>query len=210
MGHLGIPRNHPDFDALAVADHILGSGPGFTDRLSRVIRDELGLAYSVGGGMTDSADIEPGLFRVYLGTGPDEADRAVAAVTEQVHLLHSGAFDDDEVDRARHYLAGSWVFDYQTVEQRAERLLELERWGLGLDEPLRWPDRISRVTPRQVRTGDPDPPRPLGPGPRRIRPDPPPIPSSRCRVRLSRPVGGEPFPRIDRRLAKSGAPCPDP
>ena len=151
MGHLGIPRNHPDFEALAVADHILGSGPGFTDRLSRVIRDELGLAYSVGGGMTDSADIEPGLFRIYLGTGPDEADRAVAAVLEQVRLLHAGAFADDEVDRARHYLAGSWVFDYQTVEQRAERLLELERWGLGLDEPLRWPDRIARVTARQVR-----------------------------------------------------------
>ena len=151
MGHLGITRNHPDFDALAVADHILGSGPGFTDRLSRVIRDELGLAYSVGGGMTDSADVEPGLFRIYLGTGPDEADRAIAAVLEQVRLMHAGRFSDEEVDRARHYLAGSWVFDYQTVEQRAERLMELERWGLGLDEPLRWPERIARVTARQVR-----------------------------------------------------------
>ena len=150
LGHLGIPRSHPDFEALAVADHILGSGPGFTDRLSRVIRDEMGLAYSVGGGMTDSADIEAGMFRIYLGTGPAEADRAVAAVLEQVQLMHAGAFSDEEVDRARHYLAGSWVFDYQTVEQRAERLMELERWGLGLDEPLRWPDRISRVTTRQV------------------------------------------------------------
>jgi zinc protease len=151
MGHLGITRKHPDFDALAVADHILGSGPGFTDRLSRVIRDELGLAYSVGGGMTESADVEPGMFRIYLGTGPDEADHAVAAVLEQVRLMHEGRFSDDEVDRARHYLAGSWVFDYQTVEQRAERLMELERWGLEFDEPLTWPDRISRVTARQVR-----------------------------------------------------------
>ena len=134
-----------------MADHILGSGPGFTDRLSRVIRDEMGLAYSVGGGMTDSADIEPGMFRIYLGTGPDEADRAVAAVMEQVRLCTPGRSRDDEVDRARHYLAGSWVFDYQTVEQRAERLLELERWGLPLDEPLPWPERIARVTPRQVR-----------------------------------------------------------
>ena len=73
MGHLGVPRSHPDFDALAVADHILGSGPGFTDRLSRVIRDELGLAYSVGGGMTDSADIEAGTVPDLRGTGPDEA-----------------------------------------------------------------------------------------------------------------------------------------
>jgi hypothetical protein len=34
------------------------------------------------------------------------------------------------------YLTGACLFDYQTVEQRAERLLELERPGLSLDEPL--------------------------------------------------------------------------
>lgn len=151
MGHLGIARNDPDFDALAVLDHILGSGPGFTDRLSRILRDELGLAYSVGGGITDSADLAPGLFRVYVGTGPDEADRAVAAVLEQVREMHQGAFSDEEARRARDYLAGAWVFDYQTVGQRADRLLELERWGLSLDEPLLWPERIERITPRQVR-----------------------------------------------------------
>ncbi|MBX6312583.1 MAG: insulinase family protein, partial [Isosphaeraceae bacterium] len=151
MGHLGITRNDPDFDALAVLDHILGSGPGFTDRLSRVLRDELGLAYAVGGGMTDSADVVPGLFRLYLGTGPDEADRAVAAALAQVRAMHRGEFSDEEVDRARRYLAGAWVFDYQTVGQRAERLLDLERWGLPLDEPLRWPERIARITPSRVR-----------------------------------------------------------
>ena len=130
LGHLGISRDHPDLDALAVLDHIFGSGPGFTDRLSRILRDELGLAYSVGGGMTDSADVAPGMFRVHLGTMPDEADRAVAAVIEQVRAMHAGDFSDEEVDRARRYLAGSWVYDYQTVEQRADRLLELERWQL--------------------------------------------------------------------------------
>ncbi|MGE5755071.1 MAG: M16 family metallopeptidase [Planctomycetaceae bacterium] len=151
LGHLGIPRNHPDFDALTVLDHILGSGPGFTDRLSRLLRDEMGLAYSVGGGITDSADVAPGLFRIHVGTMPDETDHVVAAIVDQVRAMHAGAFSDDEVDRARRYLSGSWVFDFQTVEQRAERLLELERWELGLDEPVRWPERIARITPRQVR-----------------------------------------------------------
>src|SRR5262249_42891994 len=96
LGHLGVRRNHTDYDALTVLDHILGSGPGFTDRLSRILRDELGLAYSVSGGMTDSADVEAGLLRIYVGTHPDEADRAVAAVVEQVRQMHDGQFSDDE------------------------------------------------------------------------------------------------------------------
>jgi zinc protease len=151
LGHLGIVRNHPDFAALAVLDHIFGSGPGFTDRLSRIVRDEMGLAYSVGGGITDSADVAPGLFRVSVGTMPDEADRVVSAIVEQVRAMHAGAFSDEEVERARLYVAGSWVFDFQTVEQRAERLLELERYGLGLDEPIVWPERVAQITPRQIR-----------------------------------------------------------
>ncbi len=151
IGHLGIRRNHPDFEALAVLDHIFGSGPGFTDRLSRVLRDELGLAYSIGGGIADSADVEPGLFRVYAGTMPDEVDRVVAGIVEQIRAMHAGEFSDEEVDRARRYLAGAWVFDFQTVDQRAERLLELEHWGLPLDEPVTWPERIARVTAKQVR-----------------------------------------------------------
>jgi zinc protease len=151
LGHLGIARNHPDFAALAVLDHVFGSGPGFNDRLSRIVRDEMGLAYSVGGGITDSADLVPGLFRVYVGTTPGETDRVVAAIVEQVRAMHAGDFSDDEVRRSCHYLAGSWVFEFQTVEQRAERLLELERFGLGLDEPMTWPDRVAAITSRQVR-----------------------------------------------------------
>ncbi len=151
MGHLGIARNDPDHDALAILDHILGSGPGFTDRLSRRLRDELGLAYAVHGGITDSADVVPGLFRVYVGTGPEEADRAVAAAMEEIRAMREGLFSDEEVERSRLYLAGSWVFEFQTVGQRAERLLDLERWGLPLEEPLRWPERILHVTTRQVR-----------------------------------------------------------
>ena len=119
-----------------ILDHIFGSGPGFSDRLGRIVRDELGLVYSIGGGMTDSADVVPGLFRVYAGTMPEEADRVVA----RDHRANPGdarrRILRREVDRARQYLAGAWVFDYQTVEQRAERLLELEPGASTLDEPL--------------------------------------------------------------------------
>jgi zinc protease len=151
VGHLGSPRRHPDFDALVILDHIFGSGPGFCDRLGRIVRDELGLVYTIAGGMTDSADVLPGLFRVSAGTLPEQADRVLGTIVEQIRAMYAGAFSDDEVDRARRYLTGGWVFDFQSLEQRAERLLELERWGLGLDDALHWPDRIAAITPRDVR-----------------------------------------------------------
>ena len=47
LGHLGITRNDPDYAALVVMDHVLGTGPGFTNRISRRLRDEQGLAYAV-------------------------------------------------------------------------------------------------------------------------------------------------------------------
>ena len=174
LGHLGIVRNHPDFAALAVLDHIFGSGPGFNDRLSRIVRDEMGLAYSVGGGITDSADLVPGLFRVYVGTMPDETDRVVAAIVEQVRAMHAGAFSDDEVERARRYVAGSWVFEFQTVEQRAERLLELRalRPGTGRAAHLARSGRGDHPPPGPPRR--PGPPRPRRSGTGRVRPDPPP------------------------------------
>ena len=135
------------------------------------------------------------MFRVYVGTMPDEADRAVAAVVEQVRAMHAGDFSDEEVDRARRYLAGSWVFDYQTVEQRADRLLELERWQLSLDQPLRWPERIAQVTPRQVRRAARAHLDPVRPDPRRVRPHPPPRPEQQRRVRLTLPERGKASPR---------------
>ena len=47
LGHLGIERRHPDWAALVVMDHVLGSGPGFTSRITRRLRDELGWRPSV-------------------------------------------------------------------------------------------------------------------------------------------------------------------
>ena len=152
LGHLGIARDDPDYDALVVLDHILGRGPGFTDRLSRRLRDELGLTYSVGGAIADSADRLPGTLRIGFATAPESVERAVAEAVAQVRALALGDFGDDEVEEARRYLSGAWVFDYQTVSQRAARLLDLERLGLPLDEPLRWPERLAALDPAAVRS----------------------------------------------------------
>ena len=151
LGHLGVPRNHPDFDALVVLDQLLAGGDGFADRLGRVLREELGLTYSVSGGMTDTAELTPGVFRVGFSTRVEDVEQALAVVVDQLRAVHMGAITDEEVEIARRYLAGSYVFDLQTVDQRAFRLVENQRMGLPLDEPIRQAERIARITPRQVR-----------------------------------------------------------
>lgn len=151
LGHLGIARDHKDYPALVILDHLLGGGSGLTSHLGRILRDEMGLAYAVSGGIADSSDLVPGALRVYVGTGADDADRAVVAAREVLEALHRGEFCDDEVREVQQHLGGAWVMDYASVGQRAERLLEIQRWGLPLDEPLRWPDRLLAVTPSDVR-----------------------------------------------------------
>ena len=61
-------------------DTILGSSPGFTSRIPRILRDEQGLAYSTFCNITSSAGLDPGRFIAYIGTAPDNLDRAISGL----------------------------------------------------------------------------------------------------------------------------------
>jgi zinc protease len=153
LGHLGIRRDDPDYYPLLVADYVLGGGPGFTDRLSRTLRDEQGLAYSVYAHLARSADLEPGMFTAYIGTSPDARERAIAGLRHEIQRLASGdsPVTDGELDDARSYILGSFVFGFETNTGTAEQLVQLERLGLGLDYPDEFVASISAVTTDQIR-----------------------------------------------------------
>jgi zinc protease len=68
IGHVGIERKNPDYYTLLVLDTILGSSPGFTSRIPRILRDEQGLAYTTFSNITSSAGIDRGRFLAYIGT----------------------------------------------------------------------------------------------------------------------------------------------
>ena len=72
---------------------ILGSGPGFTDRLSKRLRDQMGLAYTVWARMARSADLEPGTFAAYIGTSPATRNQAIDGMRAEIARF-GGAPDD--------------------------------------------------------------------------------------------------------------------
>jgi zinc protease len=150
MGHLGIRRTHPDFHALLVGDLVLGSGAGFTDRLSKKLRDEMGLAYSVSARIARSADIEPGTFSAYIGTSPQTKDIARDGMMAEIRRFVDGGPTEAEVTDAKNYLLGSYVFGFETGDGTAENLLQMERLGLGFDEPANFARAVSAVTAQDV------------------------------------------------------------
>src|SRR5262249_41130184 len=80
IGHLGVKRNNPDYYALVVMDTILGSSPGFTSRIPRVLRDEQGLAYTTFSNISGSSGLDPGRFIAYIGTSPENMERATTGI----------------------------------------------------------------------------------------------------------------------------------
>jgi zinc protease len=146
LGHLGVRRNDPDFHALLVMDNCLGVGAGFTDRLSRRIRDEMGLAYEVHGSITRSAGVEPGTFSIYVGTRHENRAAAVKEVRALLAQFVAEGPTEEEVKEAKAYLLGSYVFDYETASALAGHLVAVERFGLGLDYLQGYPGRITAVT----------------------------------------------------------------
>ena len=150
IGHLGVERQNPDYYDLLVMDTILGSSPGFTSRIPRILRDEQGLAYSTFSNITSSAGLDPGRFIAYIGTAPDNLQRAISGLRGEIARIVEGGVTADELETAQLYLTGSFVFHFQRNSQIAEFLLEAEIYGLGFDYLEKYPELIRAVTVEDV------------------------------------------------------------
>jgi zinc protease len=146
IGHVGIARKNPDYYALLVKDTILGSSPGFTSRIPRILRDEMGLAYTTFSNITSSAGIDPGRFVAYIGTSPENLRPAIEGLKGEIDRIVREAVTEEEIEVAKDYLTGSFVFHFQKNSQIADFLIEAEVYELGFDYLERYPEIIRSIT----------------------------------------------------------------
>jgi zinc protease len=149
LGHVGIKRKDPDYYKLLVLDYVLGTGPGFTYRLSR-LRDREGLAYTVTAEIAASAGREPGTFTCYIGTYPDKLARVKKEILAEVDRLRYKAPTAKEVEDVKSYLTGSRLLGFATNSGVAAQLLAVERYGLGLNYLEDFRKAVQAVTPEDV------------------------------------------------------------
>jgi predicted Zn-dependent peptidase len=132
--------------AVQVIDSILGGGA--TGRLTRRLRDELGLVY-------DISSFHPTLageshFAIYAVTERYQLDAAKAAILELVSDLASSPVSEAELSRAKAYLLGSFALSHQRMKEQAYALAWYEVLGLGVDFGERYSAAVQAVTPEQV------------------------------------------------------------
>lgn len=150
LGHLGIRRLHPDWLPMVLLDPILGSGAGFTDRVSRRLREQLGLAYNVYASATEGGGTTPGMIVSYLGCEPGNVARAAREMDRVIRRLVEEGVTRKEFEEARSHVAKGHVFGYETHAQWAGYLVFAERQGLPFDACRTFPGRIRRVTRRRL------------------------------------------------------------
>jgi zinc protease len=134
VGHLTIPRRHPDYAALEVLAVILGSGAGLTGRIPARIREREGLAYTAYAQTIAGAGLDAGRLLAYVGTSPATVEKAEKGVIEEIARVVEEGVEESEVAEARAYLLGREPFRRETARQWADLLIEAEEYGLPADD----------------------------------------------------------------------------
>ena len=147
LGGRGLGRHDERRFALGVLNSALGGG--MSSRLFQEIREKRGLAYSVYSYASQYADA--GIFGVYAGCAPGNAERVLALVREQLDLAATKGLTDAEVDRGRGQLKGGLVLG---LEDSGSRMSRIGKGELVYGDILEVDDLIARidaVTPEDVR-----------------------------------------------------------
>jgi zinc protease len=130
FGREGIPRKDPDFIAATVVNHILGGGI-FSARLFREVREKRGLAYSVYSHLVthDHAAMLAG----GTSTKNERAAESMAVIENEIRDLSDVGPAEEELDKAKKYLIGSYALRFDTSTKIAGQLVSLQAEGFDVD-----------------------------------------------------------------------------
>ena len=148
MGHSGVSRDNPDYEALTVLNYVLGGG-GFSSRLVEKIRTEAGLVYSVSSYF--SGGQLPGSFRVGMQTKNESVSQAVELARAEIVRISTDGVSEQELSDAVRYLTGSFPLSLDSNSEIASYLASTWFLGQGVDAADEYLRKISAVTRQDVR-----------------------------------------------------------
>lgn len=143
IGHLDGTRKDPDYFALELMSEVLGGG--FSSRLFRRVRTELGLAYSVSAAW-NAGWTRPGTFAISSATKSESTVAAIQEILREVRRISEKPVGDEELKLARESILSSFVFNFDTTDELVERLMVYEYQGYPKDFLETYRENIEKVT----------------------------------------------------------------
>ncbi|MFN3821428.1 MAG: M16 family metallopeptidase [bacterium] len=131
IGHRTINYTDPRRIAAEVMNYIFGGG-GFQSLLTKKVRVESGLAYSVGSLFTTPWEGE-GQFRMAAQTRINQAGQTISLLTNLLRQFSAEGPSEEEFRRAREAMINSYVWDFESSREFLRRLVWLLSHNLPLD-----------------------------------------------------------------------------
>jgi predicted Zn-dependent peptidase len=146
IGRIGAARKTKDYFALEVMNTVLGGS--FTSRLNQNLREDKGYTYGAGSGF--GYNLLPGPFRAASAVQTDATQAALEEFFKELAAIRE-PIPDEELTRARNYLALGFPADFQSVRGIAGNLEDIAVYDLPLDYFNGYVDRVLDISQRDVR-----------------------------------------------------------
>ena len=147
IGTLGPKRCATDYLAASLGNSVLGQF-GMMGRIGEVVREQAGLAYYASTSL--NAWIESGSWEVSAGVNPANTQRAIDLIRAEIERFVREPVSAEELENSQANYIGRLPLSLESNAGVAGAILNLERFQLGLDYYLRYPERVQRVTVEAV------------------------------------------------------------
>ncbi len=146
IGHVGIPRAHPDYFAVTVMNAVLGGL--FSSRINLNLREVHGYTY----GASSAFDWrrEAGPFVIGTAVASDVTVDAIQETLKEVERMRAEPISESELTLATSYLEGVFPIRYETTAAIASALATLTVYDLPPDWYDSYRTNISAVTTEDV------------------------------------------------------------
>jgi zinc protease len=141
IGYLGCTIESPDRIGLEILDEAAGDS---SSRFFVKVREELGLAYSVGSSLF--LGVAPGIFSVHAATAPEKIERVLQILQSELEILCKNGLELQEFERAKTRTLSQLAFQLQNMDAYAHSVALNELYGLGYDYVHRRRKEIESLT----------------------------------------------------------------
>lgn len=148
IGHIDGLIKDPDYFALDVMAEILAAG-GFSSRITKKVRSQMGLAYAAGGDWAAEYDY-PGSFSIFVGTKSESTVTAIEAVLAELRKIREAEVTDEELRIAKESILNSFVFNFVQPAQVMRRIMTYIYFGYPENFLDQYKENVEKVTKADV------------------------------------------------------------